>query len=79
MFIDLQILYHPCIPGINPARMWRKGNPSVLLVEMQIGAATMENSMEFLQKTKNGTAFWDCSIVAVGLSLIHISEPTRLS
>ena len=38
-------------------RMWRKGNPSALLMGMQTGAATMENSMEFHQKTKNGTAF----------------------
>ena len=27
------------------------GNPSALLVEMQTGAATVENSMEFPQKT----------------------------
>ena len=33
--------------------MWRKGNLTTLLVEMQIGAATVENSMEFSQKTKN--------------------------
>ena len=38
-------------------RMWRKGNPSALLVEMQAGAATVENSMEFPQKIKNGTVF----------------------
>ena len=38
-------------------RMWRKGNPSVLLVGLQTGAATMENNMEFPQKTKHGTAF----------------------
>ena len=25
---------------------------------MQTGAATVENSVEFPQKTKNGTAFW---------------------
>ena len=37
--------------------MWRKGNPSALLVGMQAGTATLENSMEFPQKTKNGTAF----------------------
>ena len=37
-------------------RMWRKGNLSALLVGRQTGAATMENSMEFPQKTKNGTA-----------------------
>ena len=37
-------------------RMWRKGNPSALLVGMQTGAATVENSMDFPQKTKHGTA-----------------------
>ena len=34
-----------------------KGNPSALLVGLQTGTTTMENSMEFPQKTKNGTAF----------------------
>ena len=38
-------------------RMWRKGNPSALVVGMQSGAATVKNSMEFPQKTKNGAAF----------------------
>ena len=33
---------------------------------MQTGAATMENSMEFPQKTKNGTAF-DSAIPLLGL------------
>ena len=37
--------------------MWREGNPSTLLGGMQTGAATVENSMEFPQKTKDGTAF----------------------
>ena len=37
--------------------MWRKGNPISLLMGMQTGAATVENSMEFPQKIKNGTAF----------------------
>ena len=37
--------------------MWSKGNPSELLVGMQTGVATVENSMEFPQKTKNGIAF----------------------
>ena len=36
--------------------MQRKRDPNSLL-GMQTGAATMENSMEFPQKTKNGTAF----------------------
>ena len=31
-------------------RMRRKGNPSALLVGMQTGEATVENSMEFLRK-----------------------------
>ena len=30
----------------------------MLLVGMQTGVAIVENSMEFTQKTKNGTAFW---------------------
>ena len=34
-----------------------KGTLDALLVGMQIGTATVENSMGFLQKTKNGTAF----------------------
>ena len=33
-----------------------KRNPSTLLVVMQIGAATVENSMKFPQETKNETA-----------------------
>ena len=37
-------------------RMWRKRNPNALLVGMQTGEATVENNMEFPQKTKNGTA-----------------------
>ena len=32
--------------------MWIKGNPSALLVQMQTGAAIVENSMEFPQKIK---------------------------
>ena len=35
--------------------MWRKGNPYALLVGIQIGADTMENSMEIPQKIKNRT------------------------
>ena len=33
-------------------RLWRNGNPNPLLVGMQIGAASMENSMEIPQKIK---------------------------
>ena len=37
-------------------RVWRKGNPLILLAEMQTSTATMENSMEIPQKTGNRTA-----------------------
>ena len=37
-------------------RMRRKGIPSALLVGMQTGETTVENSMEFPQRTKNGTS-----------------------
>ena len=36
--------------------MWRKGNPLELLVRMKIGTATMENTIEVPQKTKNRIA-----------------------
>ena len=35
------------------ARVRRKGNPPTLLVGMQVGAATLENSMEVPQKVEN--------------------------
>ena len=47
-------------------RMRRNGNPSTLLVGMQIGAAPVEKNMEFPQKTKNGTPF-DLAILLLGL------------
>ena len=37
--------------------MWRKCEDVKMLVGIQTGAATVENSMAFPQKTKNGTAF----------------------
>ena len=37
-------------------RVWRKGNPLILLVGMQTSTATMENSVEIPQKTGNRTA-----------------------
>ena len=38
--------------------MWRKGNPFALLAGVQTGVATVERSMEFPQKIKNGPALW---------------------
>ena len=39
------------------ARMQRRENPRALLVGVQTDAATVENSMEFPRKMKNGTDF----------------------
>jgi len=36
-------------------RVWKKGNPLALLVEMQIDSATTENNIEISLKTKNKT------------------------
>ena len=49
--------HHKQINKQVPERLWRKGNPSALLVGLQTGAATIEKSMEFPQETKNGSAF----------------------
>ena len=38
--------------------MLGKGDTFALLVGMQTGAATVENSMKIPQKIKNGSAFW---------------------
>ena len=38
--------------------MWRKGNAHDLFVRMQIGAATVKDSMEDPQKIKNRTTIW---------------------
>ena len=38
--------------------MWEKGSPTTLLVGIQTtGVGTVENSVEFPLKTKNGIAF----------------------
>ena len=34
-------------------KMWTKGNPRALLIEVQIGTAAMENSMDIPQSVKN--------------------------
>lgn len=36
--------------------MWRKGYAQALLVSVQIGAATVKNSMQAIQKFQNNTA-----------------------
>ena len=42
-------------------RVWRNGNPPVLLGEMQIGAATIESSIEGPLKAKNRANIWPSS------------------
>ena len=54
--------------------LWRKGNPSALLVELQTGAASVENSVEFPQETKNGTAFY----LAIPLLGLYPKDPEML-
>ena len=38
--------------------MWRKEDPFVLLEGIEIGAATVENSVEITQNIKNVSVFW---------------------
>ena len=54
-------------------RVWRKGNPLTLLVEMQTSTATMENSVEIPLKTGNKIAI-PPAILPLG---IH-TEETRI-
>ena len=39
------------------ARLWREGNPCVLLVGMEAGVVAMEDSMEAPPKTENRTNY----------------------
>ena len=48
------------------ARMRRKGNPPTLLVGMQAGVATLENSMEVLKKL-NIELPYDPAIALLGI------------
>ena len=50
------------LPSVNQqttsvGEIVKKGEPSCTVVKMHIGAATVESSMELLQKTKNATAY----------------------
>ena len=60
-----EISCHTCQNGYTPrhkkqvfARMWKQRKPLALLVEMQMGAAPLENSMEIPHKTKKRTLLW---------------------
>ena len=47
--------------------MWRKGNFGALFLGMQIGTATMENSMEFPQKKLKIELPYDSAIPVLGV------------
>ena len=47
--------------------MWRKGNPSALLVGVRIGVAIMKNNMEASQKMKNRAIIWSSNSTSVSL------------
>ena len=54
--------------------MWRKGDPFALLVGMQIGAATMESSMEISQKIEMDLPFGS----ATSILGMYLKEPKTL-
>ena len=56
--------------------MWRKGNPHTLLVRMEIGAATVENSMENHQKIKL-ELLYDPAIPHLGIYPKEIKSPSQ--
>ena len=49
-------------------KMWRQGKLCALLVRMQTGAATIENSVAFPQKIKNKTSIWSSTFTSGYLS-----------
>ena len=46
--------------------IWRKGNPRALLLGMQIGTATVENSTELFQKVRKELAY-DSAVPLLGI------------
>ena len=64
-------------------RMWKNRNPLALLVGMQTGAATLENSVEVPQKIKNRTTLWPSNSTARNLPkdigvLMHRGNCTQM-
>ena len=56
--------------------MWRKDNPSALLVELPTGATTVENSVAFLQKFKMYLTF-DPVIPLLGIYSKNADTPIQ--
>ena len=59
-------------------RMWRKGNPSILLVGMQTGDVTVETVWNFLRKLKMELPF-DQAIPLLGLYPKNPETPIQKS
>ena len=55
-------------------KMWRKGNCRTLLVEIKIGAATVENRIEISQRAKIRTTLWP----SVSFLSISLGEKTLI-
>ena len=58
--------------------MWRKENPLALLVGMQTSVATLENSMEVLQKVKNRTVLWSSNCTTRYLPKVYKVQIQRV-
>ena len=59
------------------ARMWRNENPLALLVGMQTGAATLEDSVEVPQKIKNRTTLRPSNSTTKNLPRGHRSDDAQ--
>ena len=59
-FVRMAVIKSQKITSVG--EKWRKGNPCELLVEMEIGAPTMEKSMEVPQKIKHRNTIWSTKI-----------------
>ena len=60
-------------------RVWKKGNPLALLVGMEIGALTTENSMEFLKKLKIVSLLGIYAVLVQMLSRVRLCDPMGCS
>ena len=58
--------------------MWRNGNSLALLVGMQTGAATLENSVEVPQKIKKTDLLYDPAIALLGIYPRDTGVPMHL-
>ena len=59
-------------------RMWRNGNPLALLLGMQTGEATLENSVEVPQKIKVDLPYDQTLILEFrGKSISAVHHPAR--